>query len=74
MIDAVAVLAAIGTILTAVVGTGVKKVWVWGWALKDKQDQLDDMEHDRNFWRDTALRAMGHADKAMSVAEKVAGA
>lgn len=58
MLDPVAVLAAIGTILSSVVAAGIKRVWVWGY-------QLADMEEDRDFWRDTALRSLSNADKAI---------
>lgn len=58
MLDPVAVLAAIGTILSGVIGAGIKRVWVWGY-------QLADMEEDRDFWRDTALRSMALGDKAI---------
>lgn len=65
-LDPVVVFAAITTVLTAVIGTGIRKVWVWGWVLAD-------MESERDFWRDTALKAMGHTDKAITVAEKATG-
>ena len=70
MIPAEQLLAGIGTILTAVVVAGIKKVWVWGYQLTDKDDDLAEMTVDRNFWRDTALKAMGHTDKALDVAGK----
>lgn len=66
MIDAIAVIAAIGTILGTVAAAGLARKWVWGY-------QLADMTKDRDFWRDAALRAMGNADKAINVVEKVSG-
>lgn len=44
---------------------GLKKMWVFGWTYADKEKDLDDMTVDRNFWRDTALKSMGHTDKAL---------
>ena len=32
-----------------------------------------DLRRDRDFWRKTALDAMGHTDKALEVAKKAAG-
>lgn len=42
---------------------GHRRVWVWGWLLVS-------VEADRNFWRDIALRSMGHAEKAIGVAAR----
>lgn len=61
MIDAVAVIAAIGTLLGGITAAGLARKWTWGY-------QLADMTKDRDFWRDAALRAMGTTDKALDVA------
>lgn len=57
-------------LLFAIGAAGMRKVWVWGWTLADKEDQLKAMTVDRDFWRDTALRAIGHTDKAIDVVAK----
>lgn len=49
---------------------GVGKLWVFGWTYADKVKDLDSMEQDRDFWRDTALKSMGHTDTALDVAAK----
>lgn len=64
MIDPVAVIAAIGTILGTVVGAGVRQVWVFGWTYRAKADESD-------FWRDAFLRAVGQTEQAIRVAKKV---
>jgi hypothetical protein len=57
----------------AIGGAGLAKLWVFGWLYSDKEAQrvreaaeaaeaLEKMEEDRNFWRDTALQALGHTD------------
>jgi hypothetical protein len=53
-------------IITAVVGAGIRRAWVWGWTYTEMRD-------DRDFWRKTALTAMGHTDRAIDVVDKVAG-
>lgn len=68
MIDPLVLIGAIGTILSGVVGAGIKKVWVWGWVYKDKDDDLIEMTKDRNFWRDTALALVGINERAIEVA------
>lgn len=70
MLDPIAVIAGIGTILTGVVVAGLNKKWVWGWTYADKDKDLDDMTKDRDFWRDTALSLLQHNDKALEVAAK----
>lgn len=57
-------------VLLAIGAAGLKKLWVWGWTYQEKVDEVVEMTKDRNFWRDTALKAMGHTDKALEVAEK----
>jgi hypothetical protein len=51
---------------------GLKKVWVWGWTYAEKVaelvEQLAETKKDRDFWRDIALRSMGHTDRALDVA------
>lgn len=64
MIDPGAVIAAIGSILTAVVGAGVRGVWVFGWTYRQKAAESD-------FWRDAFLRSVGQTDQAIQVAKKV---
>lgn len=66
MIDAVAVIAAIGTLLGTITAAGLARKWVFGWVYAQ-------MVEDRDFWRATALRAMGHADKAIDTVQKVSG-
>lgn len=53
--------AAVAGILGAVIVSGIKKVWVWGWT-------YNSVVEDRDFWRTTALKSMGHADKAIDIA------
>lgn len=55
--------AAVGGIIVAVVVAGIRKVWVWGWTYASAIEE-------RDFWRATALRSMGHADKAIDIAAK----
>jgi hypothetical protein len=57
---------AVAGIIGAVVGAGIRRAWVWGWTYTEMRD-------DRDFWRSTALTAMGHTDKAIDVVDKVAG-
>lgn len=52
---------------------GLKKYWVFGWQYADKMAEMVKLEEDRNFWRDTALKALGHTDKALEVAAKGTG-
>lgn len=42
---------------------GHRRVWVWGWL-------AESIEKDRDFWRDIALRSMGHAEQALDVAQR----
>ena len=62
-LDPMVVLASIGAITTAVIGAGVRKVWVWGWTYVD-------MEKDRDFWRSRALRGASIAEQAIGTTEK----
>lgn len=59
-------------IVLAIGVAGRAKVWVWGWTYVEKVadlvKQLAEMKTDRDFWRDTALKSMGHTDKALEVA------
>jgi hypothetical protein len=55
------ILGLVGAITTA----GLAKLWVFGWTYTDKVKDLGEMTLDRNFWRDTALKSMGHVDKAL---------
>ena len=64
MIDAVAVLAAIGTLLGGIITAGLARKWVWGY-------QLSEMTADRDFWRHAFLRSVGQTDQAIQVVNKV---
>lgn len=46
-------------IFVLIIILGSKRLWVWGWQYKE-------MEDDRNFWRDVAL-------KTVDITEAVAG-
>lgn len=48
-------------LLLAIGGAGLKKLWVFGWTYAD-------VVKDRDFWRDTALKSMGHTDRAIRTA------
>lgn len=63
MIDSVAVIAAIGTLLGGITAAGLARKWTWGY-------QLADMTKDRDFWRDAALRSMTTTDKAIDTVRK----
>lgn len=52
-------------LIGAIAGAGLAKLWVFGWTYADKVKDLSEMTIDRNFWRDTALKSMGHVDKAL---------
>ena len=60
-------------LLLAIGGAGVLKQWVFGWVYREKDDDLQEMTKDRDFWRDTALKALGHTDKALDVARDKRG-
>lgn len=64
-IDPIVLFGGIGSILGTVVAAGLTQKWVWGYSLRDKQAQLDDMETDRDFWRDIALKLLTVNDKAI---------
>lgn len=66
MIDAVAIIAAIGTLLSGITVAGLTKRWVWGY-------QLAEMTKDRDMWRDLALQSFAVNAKAVDVAQKAAG-
>jgi hypothetical protein len=57
-------------LLFAIGAAGLKKLWVFGWTYADKVNDLVGMTKDRDFWRDTALRSMGHTDRAIEVASR----
>jgi hypothetical protein len=57
-IDPTIVIAAIAT-LSAALGTAARMIYV-------------DLRRDRDFWRDTALKALGHTDRAIELAAKAA--
>jgi hypothetical protein len=52
-------------LVSGIAAAGLAKLWVWGWVYADKAKDLADMTTDRNFWRDTALKSLGHVDKAL---------
>lgn len=60
-------------LLLAIGAAGLRGLWVWGWVYKSREKdllaQLEERTADRDFWRGTALKAMGHTDKALNVAE-----
>ena len=58
--DPIYIIGAIATVITAVVGAGMGKKWVWGWVYADLEKSLVAMTADRNFWRDTALELLKH--------------
>lgn len=58
MTDPVVLLGFIASAITAVVGAGIRKVWVWGWVLAD-------MREERDWWRTFALRSTNTAEKAI---------
>jgi len=64
--------AAVAFIITAVVAAGIRGIWVWGWvhqaALKSVTDQLARERTEKAFWRNVALKSMGHTDKALEIA------
>lgn len=66
MIDALAAIGVIGTILTAVIGAGLARKWVWGY-------QLAEMTKDRDMWRDLALQSFAVNAKAVEITAKASG-
>lgn len=50
-------------LVLAALGAGLAKKWVWGY-------QLVDMTKDRDFWRDAALSALRHTDRALDVGKE----
>ena len=63
MIDALAVIGAIGSLLAAIVAAGLTRKWVFGWVYAEKAEESD-------FWRDAFLRSVGQTDEAITVAKK----
>jgi hypothetical protein len=57
-LDPTIVVAAIAT-LSGALGAAARMIYV-------------DLRRDRDFWRDTALKAMGHTDQAIQLAAKAA--
>lgn len=56
-------------LLIIIIG-GSKRLWVWGWQQRETEETWEqryrEMETDRNFWRDVALRSV-------DITEAVAG-
>ena len=50
-------------LLFAIGAAGLKKLWVFGWTYAEKDQDLQEMTTDRDFWRDTALASLTHVDK-----------
>jgi hypothetical protein len=73
-VTAEAILAGIGTILGLVVVAGMRGDWVWGWVYRSREKalmaQLLAAERREIYWRNIALKAMGHTDRALDIAEK----
>jgi hypothetical protein len=63
----------LGGLMLVALFLGHRRIWVFGWLLIEAETRLDEMQADRDFWRNTALKAMGHTDKAMDVAKKATG-
>lgn len=59
----------VAALLLAIGGAGLKKLWVWGWTYADRLADIAELKKDRDFWRDTALKALGHVDKALEVVQ-----
>lgn len=57
-LDPTIVVAAIAT-LSGALGAAARMIYL-------------DLRRDRDFWRDTALKALGHTDRAMELAAKAA--
>ena len=61
--------AVVAGVIVAVVTAGLKGLWVFGWVHKaivsSLTKQLTDMTRDRDYWRNIALRSMGHTDRAL---------
>jgi hypothetical protein len=60
----------IGAIAVGLATAGLARLWVFGWVYAAKVKDLEDMTADRNFWRDTALKSMGHVDRALGGKEE----
>lgn len=61
-------IAALVTVIVSVIGAGIRKVWVWGWAYQAEVEE-------KLFWRTAALKLMSLNDTAIGIAErKVPGA
>lgn len=67
-LDPLVVFGAIGSILTTVIGAGIKGVWVFGRELTAAKAASSEVAEDRDFWRDIALKSLTTADRAVSVA------
>ncbi len=69
-LDPLVVFGAIGSILGAVVTTGIRGTWVFGRELAAAKATCSEVAEDRDFWRDFALKSLTTADRAVTVATK----
>lgn len=53
----------LAVLVIVALGAGAKKIWVWGWVLKQTED-------DRDFWRGVAIEATAGLKEAVNLAEK----
>lgn len=67
MVDPAVVAGFLLTLAGGIVGAGIRRVWVFGWTLQDEKTAHAATAKDRDFWRDTALKAIGHTGKAIDV-------
>lgn len=77
------VVSGIAFIATAVIGAGIRKVWVWGWNLTDlaaqyekviayRDQRIKDIGADRDRWKRLAMRQAGVLEDSVNVVEKAA--
>lgn len=54
----------VATVIMAVIGAGVRQIWVWGWTYKAKVDECDQ-------WKRLALSLVGINEQAINKVELV---